>query len=128
MLFRRCFFTLGTLTSDGTVPLDCGSQQTFTCSVTGVLAGWTIRRLSGISVTSNSGQIAADNNARINTANSGDLLTSTILITGHTAADNGGTIQCINLANGSVQGMATVLVGENISSMQVGCTYITKLG
>ena len=100
------------MTPDGTVSLDCGSQRTFTCNVTGVLAGWTISGLSGISVTGTSGQIAANNNPRITTTDSGALPSSTITITWFTTADNGGTIQCINLADGSVQGMASISVGE----------------
>ena len=92
--------------------MDCGSQQSFTCSVTGVLAGWTISGLSGISATENSGLSADNNNARITTTNSGVTPSSTITITGFNTADNGGTIQCINLEDGSVQGMASISVGE----------------
>ena len=92
--------------------MDCGSQRSFTCSVTSVLAGWTISGLSGISITRNNGQSAADNHTRITTTNSGNLSSSTITITGFSTADNGGTIQCINLADNNVQGMASILVGE----------------
>ena len=100
------------MTPDGKVPLDCGSQQTFTCSVTGG-ALWTTSGLSGISVSGTTGQLAANNNVRINTTDtSGTTQSSTITITGFTTADNGGTIQCINQANSSVQGMASVSVGE----------------
>ena len=102
------------MTPDGTVLLDCGSQQPFTCSVTGVAAGWTIRGLSGISVTRANG-LSAANNPRITTTDtSGVTQSSTITITGFTTADNGGTIQCINFADNSVQGMASILVGERL--------------
>ena len=93
----------------------CDSQQTFTCSVTGVAAVWTISGLSGISVTRTSGQIAANNNPRITTTDSGVTQSSTITITRFTTSDDGGTIQCINLEDGSVQGMANISVGEKLS-------------
>ena len=102
---------VGRGTPNVTVSLDCGSQQTFTCTVTGV-AVWTISGLSGISVTSNSGQLIA-NNARITTNDtSGVVQSSIITITGFTIADNGGTIRCIDQANSSVQGMASISIGE----------------
>ena len=101
----------GALTPDGTVSLYSGSQQTFTCSVT-VAAGWNISGLSGISVTGNSGLLAANNSPRITTTeSSGVTQSSTITIIGFTAADNGGTIQCIELADNCVQGMATISIG-----------------
>ena len=104
--------TLGTLTPDGTVPLDCGSQRTFTCSVTGV-ALWTIS-LNGISVTATTGLSAANYYPRITTTDASGLTqSSTITMIGFTTSDNGGTIQCVEQANNSVQGMATVSVGEN---------------
>ena len=93
------------------VSMDCGSHQTFTCSVT-VGAGCTISELSGIDLTHYTGLEAAMN-ARINTADtSGFTSSSTINIAGFATADNGGTIQCIELANNRVQGVATVSVGE----------------
>ena len=107
--------------------MDCGSQRSFTCTVTDVLAGWTISGFSGIGVTGTSGQIAAEFNARITTTNSGDPSSSTINITGFTTADNGGTIQCINLADNSVQGMASISVGEKLPAGQGGCTFVTKM-
>ena len=105
---------VGTLTPDGTVSLDCGSQQTFTCSVTdGVL--WTISGLSGASVEGNIGLFAAIKSSRITTTDTSIATTSsTITITGFTTADNGGTVQCINQmgANISFQGTANISVGE----------------
>ena len=103
----------GTLTPDGTVSLDCGSQQTFTCRVTNT-AAWTIS-LDGISLSTAPGITADTNSARINTTDSGALPSSTITITGFTEADNGGTIQCVDLVGGSVQGMANISVGESTS-------------
>ena len=100
------------MTPDGTVLLDCGSQQTFTCSVTGVAALWTISGLSGISVAQISGLGVANNNPRVTTDTISTTPTSNITITGFTTSDNGGTIQCINLDDGSVQGMASISVGE----------------
>ena len=75
------FVSSGTLTPDGTIPLDCVSAQTFTCSVTGG-AAWTIS-LDGISVTAVNGLSAANNNPRITTNDtSGVTPSSTITITG----------------------------------------------
>ena len=100
--------------------MDCGSQQTFTCNVSGVAALWTISGLSGISETRNTGQTAANNSPRITTTDSGGVTqSSTITITGFTTADDGGTIQCINLNDGSVQGMAIISVGENSAYREV---------
>ena len=74
---------------------------------------WTITGLSNITAVGISGQLADTNNARITTTDtSGITQTSTITITGFTTADNGGRVQCINLADSTVQGMATVSVGE----------------
>ena len=58
-----------------------------TCSITGVLAGWTISGLSEVSVTDNSEQSAADNNAmqdHLYNTHSGDPSSSTIAVTGLT--------------------------------------------
>ena len=93
--------------------MDCGSQQTFTCNVTGPAAGWTISGLSEISEVRNTGQSVADKNPRINTTDTRGITSpSNITITGFTTADNGGTIQCINMDNKHVvQGMANISVG-----------------
>ena len=99
--------------------MDCDSQQTFTCNVTGVLAGWTISGLNGISVIREIGLSAVSNNARITTTDSGGTPSSTITITGFNTSDNGGTIQCINLEDISVQGMASISVGENSAYREV---------
>jgi hypothetical protein len=88
----------------------------FTCSVTGVAAVWTITGLSGITAVQVTGQGAVNNNARITTTDtSGVTQTSTITITGFTTADNGGTVQCVNLADSAVEGMTTVSVVHVLS-------------
>ena len=89
-------------------------------SVTGPAAQWTISGLSEISITRDSGLGIAINNVRITTTDtSGITQSSTITITGFTTADNGATIQCINLNDGSVQGMASISVGENSAYREV---------
>ena len=97
--------------------MDCGSQQTFTCSVTGGVA-WAIS-LDRISVTRDNGLFAASN-SRITTIDTGGVTqSSTITITGFTTSDNGGTIQCIDLDDISVQGMASISVGEILTYREV---------
>ena len=94
--------------------LDCGSRQTFTCSVIGPAAVWTISDLSGISVVSNNGQSAANNSPRITTTDtSGVTQSSTIIITGFNTADNGGTIQCNNLDDNSVTEYQFTVIPNN---------------
>ena len=73
---------------------------------------WTIS-LDRISVTYPTGLSAANNNPRITTTDTSGLTqSSTITITGFTTADNGGTIQCIDLNDLSAQGTANISVGE----------------
>ena len=99
--------------------LDCGSRQTFTCSVTGG-AAWNISGLSGISVTRDSGLSIANSNARITTTDTSGLTqSSTITITGFFTSDNGGAIQRIEQADNSAQGMSTVSVGERLAYREV---------
>ena len=110
------FVSLGTLQPNCAVSLDCGSQQTFNCIVSGPSAVWTINGLSGINVVGSTGLSAANSNARITTTDtSGITPSSTITITGFTTSDNGGTIQCIDQNDGSVQGMTSISVGENLT-------------
>ena len=92
--------------------LDCGSQQTFTCSVIGAAAVWTISGLDGISVTGESGRVAANSNTRISTTDTSVTPSSTITIDGFTRADDGGTIGCFDFINSNFQGIVTVRVGE----------------
>ena len=99
--------------------MDCGSKQTFTCSVSHITngsssAGWTIT-LDGIAATEDSGKEAESMySGRVSTSDSGGVTkSSTITITGFTTSDNRETIQCINLDDGSVQGMASISIGES---------------
>ena len=119
---------VGTLTPVGTISLDCGSQQTFTCSVPGPAALWTISGLSSISVIRESGlSVANTSGSRVTTTDtSGVTQSSTITITGFTTADHGGTIQCINLVDSSVQGMASISVGEWLFDRIHRCNIITQ--
>ena len=95
----------------GNLTFDCGNEQTFVCSVNGGSAGWTITGLSGISVTNDIGLLAARFD-RITTIDTNHLAqSSTITITGFNTADNGGTIQCINLDDGSTRGFAMISIG-----------------
>ena len=81
---------------------------------------WTISGLSGIGVTGSNGLLAANYYARISTTDaSGVVSLSTINITGFSITDNGGTIQCIDQADNSVQGMATISVGESLAYREV---------
>ena len=86
-------------------------------------AQWTISGLSGISVTRDSGLLAGNHSRITTTDTSGLTPSSTITFTGFTTADNGGTIQCINLNDNSVQGMASISVGENLAC-RLGRLYI----
>ena len=104
---------IGTLFPSGSLLLDYGSEQTFTCTVTGPAAMWTITGLSGITAVGSIGLSAANNNARITTTDTSGLTqSSTITITGFTTADYGGMVQCINQADASVEGKVTILLGE----------------
>ena len=109
--------------------MDCGSEQTFTCSVTGPAALWTISGLSGINLTRESGLLVANTWSSgprvITTDASGVTQSSTITIAGFTTADNGGTIQCINLDDLSIQGMASISVGEWLFDRINRCNIIT---
>ena len=91
--------------------MDCGSQQTFTCSVTGQAAGWTISP-EGIGITTQSGLTAADNPWIYTADTNGTTQSSTITVTGFITADNGGTVQCIDLDDEHTQGMATILISK----------------
>ena len=88
---------VGTLTPDGQIWMDCGSEQTFTCNVSHITTGtpsaeWTIT-LHNIAVTEDSGMEAETHSSRISTSDSGGVTKfSTITITGFTTADNERTI------------------------------------
>ena len=100
----------------GTVAVDCGGQQTFTCDVTGITtnsaAGWDIMGLVNISALGSNGVVVANNNPRITTSTGGNVPISTITIADFTISDNGGTVQCTNTEDGSEQGTAAITVGE----------------
>ena len=92
--------------------------------MTGIAAVWTITGLSGISVTGNIGLLAAYNNPRITTTDTrGITPSSTITITGFTTADNRGTIHCINLDDGKVQGTAIISIGTS-TYYSIGLCYL----
>ena len=74
---------------------------------------WTITGLTGITAVQVTVQGAATTNGRITTTDTSGLTpTSNITITGFTAADNGGTVWCIDQNDGAVQGMVTVSIGK----------------
>ena len=83
-----------------------GSQQIFTCNVTGPEAVWTNTGLNGATNVGTSGQLDINkegittNDSRIPTEN------FTITITGCTTTDNGGIVLCID-----IQGLANVSAG-----------------
>ena len=81
---------MGTLTPIGALSFECGSRQTFSCRVPGKPLGWNITRLSGINIPGGDSQFDV----------------TVIAISGFSTSDNGGTIQCINIEDGGVQGMA----------------------
>ena len=103
------------LAPDGIVPVYCGSSQTFICEAPGKPLRWTITGLKGINISGPfKPRIAARNNPRIASNDTGgnrQVGVSVITISGFSAEDNGGTIQCINQDDGSVQAMATILIG-----------------
>ena len=102
----------GSVTPNGTVWLDCDSQQTFTCCVTGQTAVWTISGLDGMNNISNqSGQDVAGFH-RITTTDRVVTHSSTIAISGFTTADSGAMVECIDSSTNKVNGMANILVGE----------------
>ena len=108
----------GTLTPSGTVSVDCDSSKTFTCDLTDITGnpnvGWIINNLVDITASGSNGFATAITNDRISTTaiNGTSTPTSTITIADFTMSDDNGTVQCINTVDVSVQGMATVSVGE----------------
>ena len=124
-LINSSIYLQGTLTPDGTVSVDCGGTQTFTCRAPGVSIGWNIAGLSGISMGPFRARPAARNNPRITSNDTGgnsQVGVSVITISGFSISDNGGNIQCINMDDNSVQGMATISVGEWVYIVRMpGC-------
>ena len=115
------------LTPDGIVPVYSGSKQTFTCKAPGKSLGWTITGLRGMDISGPfRSRVAAKNNPRItsnDTGGSSQVSVSVITISRFSAADNGGTIRCINMADNSVQGTATILIGTSIY-YSIGLCYL----
>ena len=103
----------------------CGSSQTFICEAPRKPLGWTITGLSGISIPGPfRPRVAAQNNTRIasnDTGGDSQVGVSVITISGFSAEDNGGTIQCINMRDGSIQGMATILIGISMFYLRLLC-------
>ena len=110
------FNITGTLTPNGNVSVQCGSRQTFTCRVPGRPLGWSISGLRGINIPGPfRARPVAKNNPRISSTDSGantQVSVSVITIFEFSISDNGGTVQCINMEDGSVLGMADISVGE----------------
>ena len=94
------------------ISLNCGQQQTFTCNVTGPSAVWTILDLNETFAKLQSGLSVAKSNLLVTTTDTNLTFTSTITITGFGEVDNGGSIQCIDLKSGAIQGMANVSISK----------------
>ena len=110
------FNITGTLTPNGNVSVQCGSRQTFTCRVPGRPLGWNITGLRGINIPGPfRARPVAIYNPRITSNDTGgdtQVSVSVITIYGFSISDNGGTVQCINMEDGSVLGMAGISIGE----------------
>ena len=94
------------------ISLNCGQQQTFTCNVTGPSAVWTIPDLNETFAKLQSGLSVAKSNLLVTTTGTNLTFTSTVTISGFGEVDNGGSIQCIDLKSGAIQGMANVFVSK----------------
>ena len=95
--------------------MDCGSTQTFTCSIPDKPIKWTTSGLSGISRGPFLARAEAIYHARLKSPDGGDSTqesVSTITITKFNSSDHGGTVRCINADDNSTRGMATISVGE----------------
>ena len=103
----------------------CGGTQTFICEAPRKPLGWTITGLRGISIPGPfRPRVVAETNPRITSNDTGgnsQVSVSVITISGFTTSDNGGTIQCINMRDGSVQGMATILIGISMFYLRLLC-------
>ena len=115
------FLIIDTLTPDGIVPVYCGSKRHFTCRAPGKPLGWNITGLSGINIPGPfRARIAARNNPRIaslDTGGNSQIGVSAMTISGFRTSDSGGSIQCINMEDGSVLGTATILIGTSCSPL-----------
>ena len=102
---------------NGTIQLDYNSQQTFTCSVTGVEVQWIISGLSGRSVRGSGTEVA--NSYGSITTNDATSITqsSTINIMRIRPEDHGATVRCVNKEDESVQGVAILTLGKQITPL-----------
>ena len=118
-------FYVVTLTPDIIVQVYCGGTQTFICEAPRKPLGWTITGLRGISIPGPfRPRVVAQTNPRIasnDTGGDSQVGVSNITISGFSASDNGGTIQCINQEDGSVQGMATIFIGISMFYPRLLC-------
>jgi hypothetical protein len=114
----------GSLTPEGTVSLSCGGMQIFTCNGTFPVI-WTLRGLHGIKTNNNtnlltSGRTLAMLNERITSIERKNLTSSsTITISGFTAADNGVTVQCTFLKRNGKRKNANVSIGEGVTNYYI---------
>ena len=97
--------------------MNCGRTQTFTCNAPGEPIKWTTSGLRGISAgpflaRKESNRDLTDRFTSHDSGRNTQESVSTIIISGFSKSDNGGTIQCINARNSNVLGMASISVGE----------------
>ena len=110
------FNIAGTLTPNGNISVQCGSRQIFTCRVPGKPLGWSINGLNGINIPGPfRPRFVFGTNSRITTTDTGDksqVSVTVITMSGFSISDNGGTVQCINMEDSRVLGMARISIGE----------------
>ena len=110
------FNITGILTPNGTISVECGSRQTFICRVPGKPLGWSVTGLNGINIPGPfRPRSLFKTNPRITTNDTGgdsQFDATVMIISGFSISDNGGNIQCINMEDGRVQGMARISIGE----------------
>ena len=107
--------SVGSLTPNGNVSVDCGSTQTFICNASGEPLQWTTSGLRGISRGPFLARTEAIYHSRMKSPDTGgdtQVGMSRIVIFEFSISDNGGTIRCINAENNNVRGMASISVGE----------------
>ena len=113
-LHLNCLLYTEFLTPSGTVCLDCGSQQMFTCQATSGSARWTLRGLPGRNAEKNTGVNLASYYSNLTTADTNSYTYPTsINITGFSMADNGGVVECVDQNSDRVEAIATIVVGES---------------
>ena len=92
------------LVPNGTVPLDCGSQQVFTCTISGRFARWRFDIKAGnVKYTAT---ILPDT-ARTNQTK------SAITVFNLSEADNNGTVECIDRDTNLSEGTARIVIGKH---------------